>query len=96
MPGGRLTRDILRSHAEPVLLYSVHSNEAQRRCLRDSLTRPYTKAAGLLNSTSNHGTFGKWMHRFGQRDIGLHINERLGLEAGSRDPSYDEKIANED
>jgi hypothetical protein len=24
-----------------------------------------------------------WNHRFGKRDIGLHIDEQLGLEAGT-------------
>jgi hypothetical protein len=30
------------------------------------------KGAGLLDSDSNDGAFSKRMHRFGERDIGLH------------------------
>jgi hypothetical protein len=42
-------------------------------------------AAGLLDSTSTDGAYDKWMHRFGQSGIGLHIDEHLGLEAGTYD-----------
>jgi hypothetical protein len=43
------------------------------------------RAAGLLDKTSYDGAYGKWIHRFGQHDIGLHIDENLGLEAGTYD-----------
>jgi hypothetical protein len=42
-------------------------------------------AAGLLDLTSTDGAFGKWIHRFGLHDIGLHIDAKLGLEAGTYD-----------
>jgi hypothetical protein len=35
------------------------------------------RAAGLLDKTSTDGAYGKWIHRFGQHDIGLHIDENL-------------------
>jgi hypothetical protein len=43
------------------------------------------KAAGLLDKTSTDGAYGKWTHRFGQHDIGIHFDENLGLEAGTYD-----------
>jgi hypothetical protein len=43
------------------------------------------RAAGLLDKTSTDGAFDKWIHRFGQHDMGLHIEENLGLEAGTYD-----------
>jgi hypothetical protein len=36
------------------------------------------KAAGLLDS--NDDAFSNWMHRFGDHNIGGHIDEQLGLE----------------
>jgi hypothetical protein len=39
------------------------------------------KAAGDY-CVSNDGAFSMWMHRFGEHDIGLHIDEQLGLEEG--------------
>jgi hypothetical protein len=36
------------------------------------------KANGLLDS--NDGAVSKWMHRFGEHDIGRHIDEALGLK----------------
>jgi hypothetical protein len=50
------------------------------------------KAAGLLDSTETDGDYAKWMHRFGQRDIGLHIDEHLRLEPGTY--RYDGKRRN--
>jgi hypothetical protein len=43
------------------------------------------KAAGLLDPTSTDDAYGKWIHRFGQHEIGLHIGAKLGLEAGTYD-----------
>jgi hypothetical protein len=45
------------------------------------------RAAGLPDKTSSDdaGAYDKWIHRFGQHDIGLHIDESLGLEAGTYD-----------
>jgi hypothetical protein len=43
------------------------------------------RGAGLLEKPSTDGAYGKWIHRFGQHDIGLHIDENLGLEAGTYD-----------
>ncbi len=42
-------------------------------------------SSGLLDATSSStdGAYDMRMHRFGQRDIGLHIDENLGLEAGA-------------
>jgi hypothetical protein len=60
-----------------------------RRCTQTSpkddayekVFRPYSReAAGLLDATSPDGAYDKWMHRFEQRDIGLRIDEHLGLE----------------
>jgi hypothetical protein len=31
---------------------------------------------------SNDGAFSRWMHRFRKCDIGLHIDDQFGLEAG--------------
>jgi hypothetical protein len=69
--GGRLTREVLRSHAKPVGAIK----RGQRRCLRESLT----------SVDSTDGAYGKWIHRFGQHEIRLHIDEILGLEAGTYD-----------
>jgi hypothetical protein len=33
------------------------------------------KATGLLDSNFNDGTFSESMHRFGERDIGRHIDD---------------------
>jgi hypothetical protein len=32
---------------------------------------------------SNDGAFIRWVHRFGKRDIRLHIDEQLGLESAA-------------
>jgi hypothetical protein len=42
-------------------------------------------SAHIRNALLYHsaGAYAKWIHRFGQHDIGLHINENLGLEAGT-------------
>ena len=79
MPGGRHAREILRT----------------RRCTQtrpkenvfEKVLRPSTKSRWivLLDSTSTDGAYDKWMHRFGQSGIGLHIDEHLGLEAGTYD-----------
>jgi hypothetical protein len=74
MPGGRLTREVLRSRAKPVGAMDMSTKKSFVRTLR---------AAGLLDKTSYDGAYGKWIHRFGQHDIGLHIDENLGLEAGT-------------
>jgi hypothetical protein len=44
---------------------------------RQSYVRALT-AAELLDY--NDGASSKWMHRFGERDIGRHLDEHLGLE----------------
>jgi hypothetical protein len=72
MAGSRLTREVLRSHAKP-----------EGALKRGTKTDERLKATVLLDSTSNDGVFDKWSHRFGQRDIGLHIDEHLGLQAGT-------------
>jgi hypothetical protein len=75
--GGRLTREVLRSHAKPVgALKRVPKEASMRRSYVRAL-----KVAGLLGSSD--GAFSKWMHRFGERDIGLYIDEQLGLEEGT-------------
>jgi hypothetical protein len=51
--------------------------------VHEKVLRPNTRAAGLLDSTSTDGSYDTWMHRFGQYDIGLHIDAQLGLEAGT-------------
>jgi hypothetical protein len=71
IPDGRLTREVLRPRAKPVGAIK----RGQRRCLRESLT----------SVTSTDGAYGKWTHRSGQHAIGLHIDENLGLEAGTYD-----------
>jgi hypothetical protein len=79
MPGGRLTREVLQSHAKPV-------GALKRGPKTMSTRKPYVrtlKVAGSLDSTSNDGAFDQWMHRFGQRDVGLCIDEHLGLETGT-------------
>jgi hypothetical protein len=81
MPGGRLTREVLRSQARPV---GAIKKGRKQTSTRSSYVRTL-RAAGLLDKTSKDsgGAYHKWMHRFGQRDIGLHIDENLGLEAGT-------------
>jgi hypothetical protein len=81
MPGGRLTREVLRSQAKPLCAIKKGRKEMSTR---SSYVRTL-RAAGLLDKTSKDsaGAYAKWMHRFGQRDIGLHIDESLGLEAGT-------------
>jgi hypothetical protein len=81
MPGGRLTREVLRSHAKPLGELKRGPKEMSTRM---SHVRTL-KAAGLLDPTSSDGAYGKWIHRFGQHDIGLHIDAKLGLEAGTYD-----------
>jgi hypothetical protein len=84
MPGGRLTREVLRSHGKPVGAIKRGRKETSTRT---SYVRTL-RAAGLLDKTSTDGADGangKWMHRFGQHDIGLHIDENLGQEAGTYD-----------
>jgi hypothetical protein len=81
MPGGRLTREVLRSHAKPVGALKRGPKEMNTRM---SYVRTL-KAAGLLDPTSTDGAYSKWMHRFGQHDIGLHIDAKLGLEARNYD-----------
>jgi hypothetical protein len=75
MPGGRLTREVLRSHAKPV--------GAIKQCRKETSTRTSyvrtLRVAGLLDKSSSDRAGGKWMHRFGLHDIGLHIDENLGL-----------------
>ena len=79
MPGGRLTREVLRSHARPVGAIKRGPKEMPTR---KSYVRTL-RAAGLLDKTSKDSAsaYAKWIHRFGQHDIGLHIDENLGLEA---------------
>jgi hypothetical protein len=43
------------------------------------------KAAGLLDPTSTDGAYSRWIQRFGQHNTGLHIDAKLGLEAGTYD-----------
>ena len=64
MPGGRLTREVLRSRATAV----------------STLKRAKSEAVGLLVSTSKDGAFRKRIHRYGEHDIGLPIDKQLGLE----------------
>ena len=79
MPVGRLTRKVLRSHAKPVgaLITGAKQMSTRMSCVQTLI------AAGLLDSTSKDGAYDKWMHRLKQRGIGLHIDEHLGLEAGT-------------
>jgi hypothetical protein len=37
----------------------------------------------LDDRTFNDGAFSKQMHRFGEHDIGSHIDEQLGLDEGT-------------
>jgi hypothetical protein len=74
IPGGRLTRETLRSQAKPVGQSKRGAKEMSRR----QSSGHARKAAGLLDS--NDDAFGKWMHRFGEHEIGGHIDEQLGLE----------------
>jgi hypothetical protein len=59
MPGGRLTLEVLRSHAKPV--------GALKRGPKTMSTRKFDvrilKVVGLLES--NDGAFDNWMNRFG-------------------------------
>ena len=76
-PGGRLTRQVFRSQAQPV-------GQSKRRAKEIYMRQSYVhalKAAGLLNSKD--GAFSKWMHRFGEHDSGCHVDEQLGLEGGT-------------
>jgi hypothetical protein len=52
-----------------------------------------TSAALGAHSNSNDGAFCKWMHRFGERDIGLRIDKHLELKR--RDLLYRRKAAAE-
>jgi hypothetical protein len=52
------------------------------------------KAAGLLDS--NDGAFSKWMHLFGERDIGVHDDEQLGLARRRTLPMKEKREKNED
>jgi hypothetical protein len=81
MPGGRLTPEVLRSHAKPV---GVIKRGRKETSTRKSYVR-ILRAAELRGKTSSDSAYGMWIHRFGQRDIGLHIDENLGLEAGTYD-----------
>ena len=74
--GGPLTRGVLRSQSKPA---GQSKRGAKEISTRQSHARAL-KAAGLLDSTSQDGVFSKWMHRFGEHDIGSHIDEQLGLE----------------
>ncbi len=78
MPGGRLTREVLRSHARPV---GAIKRGPKEMSTRKSYVRTL-RAAGLLDKTSKDsaGAYAKWMHRFGEHDSGRHIDEQLGLE----------------
>jgi hypothetical protein len=71
IPGGRLTREVLRSQAKPV---AQSKRGAKEMSSRQSYVHAL-KAAALLDS--NDGAFSKWMHRFGERDIGSHIDKQL-------------------
>jgi hypothetical protein len=56
-----------------------------------STRRSYVRTlrpAGLLDKTSSDsaGAYDKWIHRFGQHDIGLHIDENLELEKQEQEP----------
>jgi hypothetical protein len=78
MPGFRLTREVLCSHAKPV----GPLKRGKKRYLRGCL---------IVDSTSDDSAFSKWMlHRFGERDIGLHIDEQRGL-GRRRDLHYERK-----
>jgi hypothetical protein len=76
-PGGGLSSRVLRSQAKPV---GQSKGGAKEMSTRQSYVRAL-KAAGLLDC--NDGAFSNWMHRFGEHDIGCHIDERLGLEEGT-------------
>jgi hypothetical protein len=66
---------VMRSHAKPV---GAIKRGPKVMSTRKSYVRTL-RAAGLLDKTSRDGTYDKWIHRFGQHDIGLHIDENLGL-----------------
>jgi hypothetical protein len=78
MPEGKLTQEVLRSQAYVVAQSKRGANEMSTRQSNVSAL----KAAGLLDScstsNSNDGALGKCIYRFGERDIGLHIDEQLG------------------
>jgi hypothetical protein len=65
-----LTREVLRSHAKPA---GALKRGAKPQTTRQSYVRALN-AAGLLVDSPNDGAFSKWwMHRFGERDIGLTL-----------------------
>jgi hypothetical protein len=84
-PGKRVASfaalSFVRSHAKPV---GAIKRGRKEMSTRKSYVRTL-RAAGLLDKTSTNGAYGKWIHWFGQHDIGLHIDENLGLEGGTYD-----------
>jgi hypothetical protein len=76
----RITRLLLYSYSRRLAFTSPTRGSNQRvpkEMTRQSYVRALT-AAELLDY--NDGAFSKWMHRFGERDIGRHLDEHLGLE----------------
>ena len=81
--GSRLARiayQVLRSQAKPVG-WSIQTRTEESSTRQSSFVHALI-VAGLLDSNDD-GAFSNWMHRFGEHDIGSHIDEQLGSEEGT-------------